>query len=152
MGAQTDMTHQYPFDISNHYRYSQAGEITQVSGKVLLTATIDPFYDIYVRRYRISAWHQSSGKAVAIVPGAVDRDLLLIEITRSGGDDHTQNPIDVMAFNEEPDDRSFPGWFLPGSSKLEFSITHQITTSANWGLPIKVRLSLFGYRIRKGTT
>lgn len=152
MGAQANMTHQYPFDISNQYRYSQAGEITQVGGKLLLTVQIDPFYDIYLRRYRISAWHQSGGRAAAIVPGATDRDILLVEVKRSGGDDYTQNPIDALAFNEEPDDRNFPGWFLPGASKLEFGITHQITTAANWGLPIKVRLSLFGYRMRKGAS
>lgn len=148
--GRTDMMHQYPFSTADHYRYSQAGDITAVGGKILLTVLVDPFYDIYVRRYRISAWHQAGGRAVAIVPGATDRDILLVDITRSGGDVHTQNPIDIFAFNEEPDDRNFPGWFLPGSSKLEFSVTHQITTGANWGLPIKVRLSLFGYRIRKG--
>lgn len=141
------MTPQIPFNISDAYRYVQTGSIDTLSGPVNLTVSIDPQMPFYVRRHKITAFYVASGTARAVVASEALRDILLVDV-KNASEKLTQNPIDIHAFNEECDDRNYPGYLLAQGSNVVYTISHEIITAANFGVPIKVRIQLYGYHVR----
>ncbi|HLP29549.1 MAG TPA: hypothetical protein VK147_12975 [Candidatus Didemnitutus sp.] len=141
------MTPQNPFNISDAYRYVATGSIDTVSGQATLTVSIDSQLPFYVRRHKITAFYVASGTARAVVASEALRDILLVDV-KNASEKLTQNPVDIHGFNEECDDRNYPGYLLPQGSNVVYTISHEIITAANFGAPIKVRIQLYGYHMR----
>ncbi|MBU3742576.1 MAG: hypothetical protein FGM24_09880 [Candidatus Kapabacteria bacterium] len=140
------MTPNSPFSVANHFRYSAFGTIETSGGSAVVTVRIDPQMGFYVRRHRISAWYLASGTSRRVYDELNTSDLLLVDIKTAAGK-QTQNPIDIHAFNDECNDRNYPGYAIAKGAVVDYTISHEITTGANFGVPIKVRVSLFGYHM-----
>jgi hypothetical protein len=140
------MTPTSPFNIANQYRYSAFGTIEASAGSATLSVRIDPQQGFYVRRHRLSAWYLASGTARRAYDELNVADILLVDIKTSSGK-LTQNPIDIHAFNQECDDRNYPGYTLAKGAVIDYVVSHEIITAANFGVPIKVRVALFGYHM-----
>ncbi|MBS1562366.1 MAG: hypothetical protein JSS89_12235 [Bacteroidetes bacterium] len=139
-------------DLSKPFRYVQAADISTSGSIATLTVKTDPQRGMYVRRHRISAFYKdsSTNKSIAIVESLTARDILNVELTSGSSAVQTENPMDIFAFNDECNDHDYPGYVIPAATTLTFKVSHTALSVANFGVPIRVMVTLAGWQLKEG--
>lgn len=131
------------------YSYVQEGIISAAGQKTTFNVTIDNDEGVWVRRPHIAVFYMAGGNLARLVPEASAQDRLLVSIRRGNGIVLSDNPIDLLAWNEIAEDFFYSGWTLPPATILTIDVSHQSVGAPNFGMPIRVSLSLSGYRIAR---
>ncbi len=132
------------------YSHVQKAVISTPGQKATITLNIDNDQGIWVRRHKLSAFYVSGGNLARVVPAVVAQDRLEISIRRGNGTLNMDNPMDVLDWNDIPNDFLFPGWTLSPATVLTIEVSHQFVGVPNYGVPIYLIFSLSGYHIARG--